>query len=156
MQAHELIKNVENALEVLGIKPEDARNEEGGQWFLMNEDMPIYIDAWEDEQSTPWNYFKFKDDPSVFQVTIPFCYAPTLKKAEFLEELLMVNLNLHYGKFGYNAKENVVALVYRKPGSAFNQGDLRDIIDSLGYYAEMTYHVLKDEFNLKRVVVTEN
>lgn len=139
----------------MGIEPSDARNEDHGQWFLMNEDMPIYIDAWQEEESTPWNYFKFREDPTIFQITVPFCYGPTLKRNEFLEELLVVNLNLHYGKFSYNPQENVVALAYRKPGSQMQESELKDVIDALGYYAEMAYHVLKDEFNLKRVLVNE-
>lgn len=153
MNVQKLTGLVEDALKEMGIEPADARNDGEGQWFLMNEDMPIYIDAWEETQSTPWNYFKFKTDPTIFQVTIPFCYGPTVKKNEFFEELLTVNLNLHYGKFSYNPGENVVALVYRKPGSAVVLSEIRDAIDALGYYAEMAYHVLKDEFNLKRVLV---
>lgn len=153
MELSALTALVEGALTRMGINPADARNEENGQWFLMNEDMPIYMDAWTESESTPWNYFKFKTDPTVFQITIPFCYGPTIKRNEFLEELLVVNLNLHYGKFSYNPAENVVALVYRKPGSALLADEIPDVIDALGYYAEMAYHVLKDEFNLKRVSV---
>lgn len=155
MQLQALIDLVENALKQMGINPADARNEADGQWFLMNEDLPIYLDAWAEEESNPWNYFKFKTDPTIFQVTIPFCYGPTLKKNEFFEELLTVNLNLQYGKFSYNAAENVVALVFRKPGSTLVEAEIKDTIDALGYYTEMAYHVLKDEFNLKRVVVSE-
>lgn len=156
MELNILTEMVERQLAAMGIQPADARNSEDGQWFLMNEDMPIYIDAWADQESTPWNYFKFKSDSTVFQITIPFCYAPTLRKSEFFEELLTVNLNLYYGKFSYNPKENIVALVYRKPGSTLGESEMKDVIDALGYYAEMAYHVLKDEFNLKRVLVAES
>jgi hypothetical protein len=62
---------------------------------------------------------------------------------------------LHYGTFSFNAPENVVVLVYRKPGSSLLASEIPDVIDALGYYAEMTYHVLKDEFNLKRVAIEE-
>lgn len=156
MNLDNLIEIVDQSLELMGIKPEDAKNEEQGQWFLMNEEMPIYLDAWQEQQSTPWNYFKFNEDATVFQITIPFCYAPTLKREAFLEELLIVNLNLHYGKFSYNPAENIVALVYRIPGSDLKLNGISSIVDALGYYAEMTYHVLKDEFGLKRVNVQEN
>lgn len=155
MELSALTALVEGALIKMGITPADARNEEQGQWFLMNEEMPIYIDAWQETESTPWNYFKFKSDATVFQITIPFCYGPTVKRNEFLEELLVVNLNLHYGKFSYNSTENVVALVYRKPGSSLLANEIPDVIDALSYYTEMAYHVLKDEFNLKRVNVQE-
>jgi hypothetical protein len=158
MDLNELFITVDDAIEKMGINPGDAKNAGEGQWFLMNEDMPIYLDAWAEKESNPWNYFKFETDPTIFQITVPFCYGPTLKKVEFFEELLTVNLNLQYGKFSYNPAENIVALVFRQPGSSIQSQAIRDVIDSLGYYAEMTYHVLKDEFNLKRVAVedTEN
>lgn len=153
MQLNDLIALIDEAIEKMGINPKDAQNEGDGQWFLMNEEMPIYIDAWREEESNPWNYFKFKEDDTVFQITVPFCYMPTLKRQEFMEELMTVNLNLHYGKFSYNPKDNIVVLVYRKPGSTLRNEEIKDVIDALGYYAEMTYHVLKDEFHLKRVSV---
>jgi len=155
MELSALIALVEGALVKMGITPSEARNEGEGQWFLLNEELPIYLDAWEETESTPWNYFKFKEDRSIFQIAIPFCHAPTLKRQEFFEELLTVNINLHYGKFSFNAPENVVVLVYRKPGSSLLASEIPDVIDALGYYTEMTYHVLKDEFNLKRVAIEE-
>lgn len=155
MDLEKLTALVENALNNIGIQPDDARNEGEGQWYLMNGDMPIYIDAWKENEQTPWNYFKFKNDPTIFQITVPFCYGPTLKRNEFFEELLIVNLNLHYSKFTYNSAENIVALVYRKPGSTLVSDEIKDVIDAMGYYAEMTYHVLKDEFALKRVLIEE-
>jgi hypothetical protein len=122
----------------------------------MRNETPIYLDAWAAEQKSPWNYFIFEEDTTTFQLTIPFCYAPTLQREAFLEELLTVNLNLLYGKFTYNAKDNVVALIYRLPGLSFQPTDLTHVIDGLMYYSEMAYHVLKDEFTLKRVLVEEN
>lgn len=155
MTLNELIETVEQSILAMGVTPEECRGEEPGQWMLMREDMPIYLDAWEDQESNPWNYFIFNTDKTAFQISIPFCYAPTLKREEFLEEMLVVNLNLFYAKFSYNAKDNVMALVYRIPGNAFNANHLQPVVDGLSYYAEMTYHVLKDEFNLKRVMITE-
>lgn len=148
----ELVANVEKAIQKLGLAQEEAQADENGQWILLKNEMPIYIDAWMDSQSTPWNYFIFSQDQSVFQVTIPFCYGPTVRRSEFLEELLVVNLNLHLGKFSYNTKDNVVVITYRIPGSLFTESSLGPVIDALAYYCEMAYHVLKDEFNLKRVV----
>ena len=112
----------------------------------MRNETPIYLDAWAAEQKSPWNYFIFEEDTTTFQLTIPFCYAPTLQREAFLEELLTVNLNLLYGKFTYNAKDNVVALIYRLPGLRFQPADLTHVMDGLMYYSEMAYHVLKDEF----------
>ena len=156
MELSVLLNSVEKAIHDLGVDPAQARGEEQGQWLLMRNETPIYLDAWTAEQKSPWNYFIFEEDATTFQLTIPFCYAPTLQREAFLEELLTVNLNLLYGKFTYNAKDNVVALIFRVPGKRFQPADLTHIIDGLMYYSEMAYHVLKDEFTLKRVLVEEN
>ena len=155
MNFENLLNQVEKAIHDMGIRPEETRGDEPGQWLLMREQMPIYLDAWQDEESNPWNYFIHEADKTTFQVSVPFCYAPTLKRDEFLEEMLVVNLNLLYAKFSYNSNDNVAALVYRIPGISFHVEQLPLIIDGLCYYAEMTYHVLKDEFSLKRVLAEE-
>ena len=155
MDFKDLVLLVEKAIHDVGVDPAAARGDEEGQWLLMRNDTPIYLDAWTAEQRSPWNYFIFEEDATTFQLTIPFCYAPTLQREAFLEELLTVNLNLLYGKFTYNAKDNVVALIYRIPGLSFQPADLPRVIDGLMYYSEMAYHVLKDEFTLKRVLVEQ-
>ncbi len=155
MELTQLVNNIEQGIHDLGVDPQTAKGEELGQWFLMRNETSIFIDAWNAEQKSPWNYFIFETDKSTFQLTIPFCYAPSLKREAFLEELLTVNLNLLYGKFTYNSKDNVVALIYRVPGDGFRHTDLGNIVDALLYYAEMAYHVLKDEFQLKRIETLE-
>lgn len=155
MELKDLIFMVDQAIHDLGVDPKAAKGDEEGQWVLMRNDTPIYLDAWQAEQKSPWNYFIFDEDPTTFQLTIPFCYTPTLQREAFLEELLTVNLNLLFGKFTYNAKDNVVALIFRVPGISFQPKELSTVIDGLMYYSEMGYHVLKDEFNLKRVLVEE-
>ncbi len=151
MELSELIKNVEEAIRNMGLSDEESKADENGQWILLKNEMPVYIDVWKDPESTPWNYFVHKLDSSVFQITIPFTYAPTLKRNEFLQELLIVNLNLMFGKFSYNEKDNATVITYRVSGQTFNSESLSLIIDALAYYSEMAYHVLKDEFGLKRI-----
>lgn len=151
MELKTLIGEVETAIRQMGLSAEEAQADENGQWILLKEEMPVYMDAWEDRESTPWNYFTFKQDPTIFQITIPFVFAPTIRKEDFLKELLVVNLNLLYGKFSYNEQDNATVISYRVSGSSFNQANLSAIIDGLAYYAEMAYHVLKDEFGLKRI-----
>lgn len=154
MELQSLIETIEQAILNMGLNQEEAKADENGQWILLKNETPVYIDAWVDSESTPWNYFVFQKDASLFQITIPFVYAPTLKRNEFLQELLIVNLNLLYGKFSYNEKDNATVLTYRIPGHAFNPDQLENIIDGLAYYSEMAYHVLKDEFGLKRIHAT--
>lgn len=151
MQLTSLIGEIETAIRQMGLSAEESQADENGQWILLKDEMPVYMDAWEDGSSTPWNYFTFKKDATVFQITIPFVYAPTIRKEDFLKELLVVNLNLLYGKFSYNEKDNATVISYRVPGSSFDSSQLSSVIDGLAYYAEMAYHVLKDEFGLKRI-----
>ena len=150
MELSVLIKNVEDAIRQMGLAEDESKADENGQWILLKNEMPVYIDVWQDSESTPWNYFA-----SVFQITIPFTYAPTLKRNEFLQELLIVNLNLMFGKFSYNEKDNATVLTYRISGYTFQPESLQLIIDALAYYSEMAYHVLKDEFGLKRIHATQ-
>ena len=91
MEINDLVKTVELAIVEMGLSKEESQADEQGQWILLKNETPIYIDAWDDKQSTPWNYFIFEQDKTVFQITVPFCYGPTVKRAEFLEELLVVN-----------------------------------------------------------------
>ena len=79
MKLKTLIGEVETAIRQMGLSAEEAQADENGQWILLKEEMPVYMDAWEDRESTPWNYFTFKQDPTVFQITIPFVFAPTIK-----------------------------------------------------------------------------
>lgn len=148
-----LIAEIEVAIKGMDIDPEQARGEEPGQWMLVSDFTPVFIDAWEENESTPWNYFVFESDKTVFQLIVPAYYAPTIQREAFLEELLTVNLNLHYTRFSYNPKENLVVLSMRMPGSGFNKEKLKGYIDALNYYAEMTFHVLKDEFKLKKALI---
>lgn len=151
----ELINNIENAIANLDVNPHEARGEEPGQWLLVQDFLPVYIDAWEEKESTPWNYIQFKKDKTVFQAVVPVCYAPTVRKAEFMEEMLTVNFNLMHVKIAYNASDNIIALNYRINGDDFDSNNFENLIQLITYYAEMMYHVLKDEFHLKRPNVQE-
>lgn len=151
MELVELQERVKAGIISMGLSENEAQWDEHGQWVLLKDEIPVYIDAWEETESTPWNYANFEKDRSIFQITIPFCFGPTLKRDAFFEELLSVNLNLLFGKFSFNSKENISVISYRIPGEAFQSTSLQSMIDLLAYYSEMAYHVLKDEFNLKRV-----
>ena len=76
---------VDEGMEKMGVAAADARVENTeGQWLLVRDFMPIYIDAWEETESNPWNYQVWEQDKTIFQLSLPFCHAPTVKKDEFL------------------------------------------------------------------------
>ena len=71
MDFKDLVLLVEKAIHDVGVDPAAARGDEEGQWLLMRNDTPIYLDAWTAEQRSPWNYFIFEEDATTFQLTIP-------------------------------------------------------------------------------------
>jgi len=66
MELSVLIKSVEDAIRKMGLAEDESKADENGQWILLKNEMPVYIDVWQDSESTPWNYFVFKEDASVF------------------------------------------------------------------------------------------
>jgi hypothetical protein len=144
-------ETVEQALIKLGVNPEEVRCSEPGQWLVFRDDFEIYLDVWEQEELTPWNYFKPEGALSVFQVSVPVFYMPDARREELMEELLAVNMNLFYGAFTYNPNEQIVLLKYKRLSEHLQVNDVVETIESLGYYAEMTFKVLSEEFGLKAV-----
>jgi hypothetical protein len=144
-------ETVELALQQLGVNPEEVRCSEAGQWLVFREEFEIYLDVWEQQELTPWNYFKPEGALSVFQVSVPVFYMPDNRREELLEELLAVNMNLFYGAFTYNPNEQVVLLKYKRLSENLQVSDVVETIEALGYYAEMTFKVLSEEFGLKAV-----
>jgi hypothetical protein len=144
-------ETVELALQQLGVNPEEVRCSEAGQWLVFREEFEIYLDVWEQQELTPWNYFKPEGALSVFQASVPVFYMPDNRREELLEELLAVNMNLFYGAFTYNPNEQVVLLKYKRLSENLQVSDVVETIEALGYYAEMTFKVLSEEFGLKAV-----
>jgi len=148
-------ETIEKALIQLGVNPEEVRCSEPGQWLVFRDDFEIYIDVWEQQELTPWNYFKPEGELSVFQVSVPVFYMPETRKEELLEELLAANMNLFYGAFTYNPNEQVVLLKYKRLSENLQVSDGVETVEALGYYAEMTFKVLSEEFGLKAIQTKE-
>jgi len=148
-------ETIEQALQQLGINPEEARCSEPGQWLVYRDDFEIYLDLWEQEEITPWNYFKPEGALAVFQVSVPVFYLPETRKDELMEELLAVNMNLFYGAFTCNPNEQVVLLKYKMLADELHISDIIETVEALGYYAEMTFKVLSEEFGLKAVTTKD-
>ncbi|MEY3983735.1 MAG: hypothetical protein RL160_1294 [Bacteroidota bacterium] len=144
-------ETVELALEQLGVNPEEVRCSEPGQWLVFRDDFEIYLDVWDQQELTPWNYFKPEGELGVFQVSVPVFYMPEQRKEELLEELLAVNMNLFYGAFTYNPNEQVVLLKYKRLAEHLQVADVVETVEALGYYAEMTFKVLSEEFGLRAI-----
>jgi len=144
-------ETVELALQELGLNAEEVRCAEEGQWLLFREQFEIYLDVWNQEEVTPWNYFRPEGELAVFQVSVPVCFLPDKRTEEFMQELLSVNMNLFYAAFTVNPTEKVVLLKHKRLADQLQVHDVVEAIEACGYYAEMSFNVLKDEFGLNAV-----
>jgi hypothetical protein len=144
-------ETVELALQELGLTPEEVRCAEEGQWLLFREQFEIYLDVWHQDEVTPWNYFKPEGELAVFQVSVPVFFLPEKRTDELMQELLAVNMNLFYAAFTVNPNEKVVLLKYKRLADNLTVHDVVEAIEACGYYAEMTFNVLKEEFDLHAV-----
>jgi len=144
-------ETVEKALQQLGVNPEEVRCSEPGQWLVFRDQFEIYLDVWEQQELNPWNYFKPEGTLVVFQVMVPVFFVEDSQKGALFEELLSVNMNMFYGAFTYNPNEQVILLKYRRLAENLALSDVVEAVEALGYYAEMSFKVLSEEFGLKAV-----
>src|SRR5690606_8054114 len=84
---------VDQALEIIGVQPEHARNADEGQWSLFKNEMEIFIDAWESGEEESWNYYFEEKHVPIVQVLAPVCPLPNMHMEPFMAELLEVNLH---------------------------------------------------------------
>jgi len=148
------LETVENALRQLSVEPEEVRCSEEGQWLIFREEFEIYLDVWTQTEVNVWNYFKPDGELAVFQVSVPVFFIPDERREELLQELLAVNMNLFYAAFTINPNEKVVMLKYKRLADNLQIAEVIEAIEACGYYAEMTFRALKDEFKLTAVQTT--
>lgn len=139
---------VEEALLSLGITPEQARNEDEGQWTVYRETLEIYLDAWTlgTEQQALF-YFQAEDQP-VFQVISPFCQVPTTNYEEFLEEILDVNIALYKVSLGVRADGGVACVKYRCLANQLTKEEVLEALDAVAYYAELFSKVFQEKYGV--------
>ncbi|MDX5321584.1 MAG: YbjN domain-containing protein [Bacteroidota bacterium] len=140
---------VEEALLSLGITPEQARNEEEGQWTVYREVLEIYMDAWTlgTEQQALF-YFQADDQP-VFQVICPFCQVPADQYEEFLEELLDVNIALYKVSLAVRQEGGVVCVKYRSLAQNLTKEEVLEALDAVAYYAELFSNVFREKYGVQ-------
>jgi hypothetical protein len=141
---------VEDALTIVGIKPEDARCANEGEWQLQKGESEIYIDIWVPESVNQWQYYVAENPEPIMQIMIPIGALQAITNRELLmADLLQLNAQLYYGSFIYNPQQNMVALQYKRLATGINQREVLEPINALGYYAENLSLMLKERFQLK-------
>ncbi len=142
---------VEQALQVIGIDPANARNAESGQWSLFRDEIEIFVDVWGSGKEPQWNYYFQEEDMPVLQVIAPITTLPVFDLEEFYEEILDLNRHLFYASFVVNKQENMLAVKYRWVGLEMDIDDVVQAVESVGYYAEFFQTRLIQKYKLKPV-----
>lgn len=127
---------VEQALQIIGVDPANARNAEQGQWSIFRDEIEVFVDVWSSGKDAQWNYYFQEQDIPVMQVIAPITTLPVFDLDEFYEELLELNRHLFYASFVVNKQENMLAVKYRWVGLELDVDDAVQAIESVGYYAE--------------------
>lgn len=146
---------IEEGLKILGVKPEDTRGDEPGQWLVFNGETEIYIDLWEQKEMTNWQYFKPEGHNTfVFQVLSPVCKLPKSEQLKtFYEDILHYNLNMLFASFTINTDEQMLAAKFRRIGSEMRVEDVIEAIESVGYYSEVIGKVLSEKYATPRIAL---
>lgn len=142
---------IEQALQVIGVDPANARNAEEGQWSIFRDEIEVFVDVWSTGKEPQWNYYFKEEDIPVLQVIAPITTLPVFDLDDFYEELLELNRHLFYASFVVNKRENMLAVKYRMTGLELDVDDAVQAIESVGYYAEYFQPRLIQKFKLQAV-----
>jgi len=150
MNLEQGIDLIENALTKRELNPAEARTGEKGEWMLFMDGLEVYIDVWDEPGPTVWN-FNTENPPPVFQVIAVVSFLPEKNKQEFYEELLHLNFNLFDASFCVNSEENLLVVKHKSLSFGLTEDFVGFAIDSVGYYAHLTYKALQEKYDLKKI-----
>jgi hypothetical protein len=142
---------IEEALQVIGVEPEHARNADEGQWSIFRDEIEVFIDLWSSGKEPQWNYYFKEEDIPVLQVIAPITTLPIFDLDEFYEELLEINRHLFYATFVVNKEENMLAVKYRMVGLDLTVDSAMQAIESVSYYAEYFQPRIMQKFKVQPV-----
>ncbi|KAB2918579.1 MAG: YbjN domain-containing protein [Bacteroidetes bacterium] len=144
-------KIIEEALQVIGVDPQHARNAEEGQWSIFRDEIEVFVDLWSSGKESQWNYYFKEEDVPVLQVIAPITTLPVFDLDEFYEELLEINRHLFYATFVVNKEQNMLAVKYRSVGLELDVDEATQAIESVSYYAEYFQPRLIQKFRVQPV-----
>jgi len=146
------ITTIENAIVKMGLKPEETRGEEEGQWQVFRGAICIFVDIWRPVTNSDWNYTGIDNPVNTFQVIVPITTLPEEDKLfKFYEELLHMNFHLYQASFMVNRNDNVLALKYKRIAEGLTESDVVEAVESTGYYAEMLSEYYKKNYGVNKL-----
>lgn len=142
---------IEQALQVIGVDPMNARNADEGQWSIFRDEIEVFIDLWDSGKEPQWNYYFKEEDIPVLQVIAPITTLPVFDLEEFYQEILEINRHLFYASFVVNRQENVVAVKHRMIALDLDVDAAVQAIESVSYYAEFFQPRFIQKYGVKNV-----
>ena len=151
MELKEYYTMMEEAIAHLGVKPEEARSQDEGQWLVHRGDLELYIDVWQEEASE-WTYHPGAHNTVTFQVVCPISRLCSDDKRLFLyEDLLQMNFYTHFVSFVINKKEDMLTCAFKRVMNNITKSDIIEAIDATGYYADLAWKMLNQPYELEKV-----
>jgi hypothetical protein len=129
MNLIELSSMIEDAIQKIGIDPQNARGDQSGKWGFTHNSASVWIDIFDFPSTNPGMYY--------LQVLSPLFKVPDTNRMEIAEELLSNTYEMCYArcvKIGdwYYVGEYV-------PADGLIQFDVEYIIEKVAFYSEDYY-----------------
>ncbi len=152
MQVKEAIEVFESSLRHFKLSPEQTRCENEGEYIIGSENSELYIDIWQPESASQWQYFDREQTVGIFQIVAPVCHYPEeAHRAMFFEELSHLNFHLFYGKFIANAEQQVVSIQFKRIVNGLNESEIVEPVEAIRYYAENLKEYLQEKYHVKKL-----
>lgn len=118
---------IDEAIMALGLKPEDTRGQQEGQWNLKKGSFDIMVDVWEQEKQF------------LFQIVCPLCSLPEENKEGFLLHLLQRNYGM--SSLSYAIMDDSVFLKFTTEAETLTKDMLMMLFNKAAFYAEQSNFV---------------
>lgn len=133
LQAHYAM--VENAIEAMGVKPEEARGDEEGQWTLEQNDALLMIDLWfVEEEGRPF-----------FQILSPVIELETVDDHFGLFRKLLED-NYRVQGSGFCLLQDAIYLNTVRPVAEIDQHTVGELIKRTAFYANFFIKKISQRF----------
>ena len=154
MQVNKAIQLFEKSIQKhLGVKPEEIRCKNEGEYVIIRgESTELYVDIWQPDQTSQWQYFDRNEIAGIFQIVSPICEYPNDEHlGQFMEELAHLNFHLFSAKFVANAQQKIVSIQYKRIIEGLNEIEIIEPLEAVGYYAENLKEYLAEKYHVKKI-----
>lgn len=152
MQIEEARKIFESSLKHFNLTPEQTRCAGEGEYLINRDKTEVYVDIWQPEQASQWQYFDRSEVAGIFQVVAPICKYPAKEYLPvFLEELAHLNFHLFFGAFVANSDQKIVSIQYKRVTHGLNETEVVEPVEAIGYYAENLKEYLHEKYKVEKI-----